>query len=169
MNYTVIEPPEDTEAPTAPTDFTCSYLTNSTISLSWTEAKDNVCVAGYNIYDGSKLISASKTTQCIITGLSEYTSHRLTVKSKDVFGNLSAASNEIILTPKVAFKLGDIIMDGEINSIDLSALKAYLIGIITELDSKEAADTNRDGFIDALDYAALIMYLLGSIDFLPSK
>ncbi len=168
MKYDVIELPKDTEVPTSPAELKSTYITNSTVNLAWTESTDNVVVTGYNIYNGSELVGTSKTNKCTLSGLTENTPYRLTVKAKDAFGNLSDASNELNVTTLYNFKSGDINKDGAINALDLAHLRAYLVGIKTTLDSLEAADTNADGSIDALDLSLLKRFLLGTIDSLPS-
>lgn len=167
MNYNVIELPKDTEAPTAPTELRSLCVSSSTVDLAWTESTDNMAVSGYNIYKGSELVGTTKNTNCILTGLKDNTSYTLTVKAVDVFGNLSAASNELNVTTDVGFRLGDINKDGSIDALDLAAYKSYFLGIIPTLSDPAADDINGDGSIDALDYAALKKYLLGVKNTLP--
>ncbi len=65
-------------------------------------------------------------------------------------------------------KYGDVNSDGDINALDIAALKMYLLGVGQEIDTK-AADLNTDNSIDAIDFANLKRYLLGSITTLPVK
>lgn len=167
LEYNVVEPIEDTEAPTAPTELRSPYKTKSTISLAWTGSKDNVAINGYNIYNGSELVGTTKYTNYIFTGLKDNTTYTFTVKAVDVFGNLSAASNELTVTTDVAFRLGDINKDGSIDALDLATYKSYFLGNIPTLSDPAAADINSDGSIDALDYAAVKQYLLGLKNTLP--
>jgi endoglucanase len=63
-------------------------------------------------------------------------------------------------------KYGDINTDGEIDSIDFSLLKIYLLGKSQIIDTK-SADLNLDGSIDAIDFSIFKRYLLGQISVLP--
>jgi hypothetical protein len=50
-------PRPDTKKPTAPTSLTVSNVAPSGMTLSWQPSKDNVGVAGYDIYVDGKLTS----------------------------------------------------------------------------------------------------------------
>ena len=64
---------------------------------------------------------------------------------------------------------GDVIEDGDINAIDLAAMKRYLLAQGDFSINIKVADVNCDGFVDALDYALLKQYLLGIIDAFPAE
>ena len=66
-----------------------------------------------------------------------------------------------------AILYGDANGDGNVDSLDLAALKSYLLGRGT-LASMEAADTNVDAAVDSIDLANLKKFLLGQI-FLPVR
>lgn len=63
--------------------------------------------------------------------------------------------------PEPQVKTGDLNLDGNIDALDLAAMKMHLLGskILTG-DALKAADMNSDGSIDALDFAKLKMYML---------
>ncbi len=67
-------------------------------------------------------------------------------------------------TPTKLSKKGDIIIDGNINSIDFGALKMHLLGMnkLTG-DQLTNADINSDGNVNSIDFALLKSYLLGFI------
>lgn len=88
----------DSQAPTAPTNLTLTGKTDSTISISWTAATDNVGVTGYDIYNGSSLLTSSSSTSCTVTGLQPNTSYSLSVKARDANYNQSGASNQLNVT-----------------------------------------------------------------------
>ncbi|WP_024831267.1 carbohydrate-binding protein [Ruminiclostridium josui] len=59
---------------------------------------------------------------------------------------------------------GDLDGSGDINAIDFSLMKQYILGTITKFPSADglaAADLDGNGAIDALDYVLLKEYLLG--------
>ncbi len=91
----------DAEAPTAPVDLLTTTLTDTTVTLSWTAASDNVGVTGYRIYrDGSLLL----TTSALFfsdSGLQPATSYLYSVTALDASGNESLAS-EISVTTSTA-------------------------------------------------------------------
>lgn len=87
--------PEDNTPPTAPSGLTSSSISDTTVSLEWTESTDNVGVAEYDIYNGSNLIGSSASTSFIVTGLTANMAYSFYVKARDAAGNASAASNVI--------------------------------------------------------------------------
>jgi uncharacterized protein YjiK len=92
----------DTEAPTAPTALAASGTTTTTTNLSWTASTDNIAVTGYDIYNGSTLITTVATTTCTVTGLTASTAYAFSVKAKDAAGNSSVASNTVNVTTSAA-------------------------------------------------------------------
>lgn len=81
----------DQEPPTAPSGLQVTGKTTTSLSLSWTAGTDNMGVAGYNIFAGEELLTATEgeSTQCTISGLGMGTEYVLTVKTRDRAGNLS--------------------------------------------------------------------------------
>ena len=97
-NFTITAGSTDTVAPTAPT-LTASGTTQTTTSLSWSGATDNVGVTGYDVYQGTTLIGSTTTaTTFAVTGLTASTTYSFTVKAKDAAGNVSVASNAVSVT-----------------------------------------------------------------------
>ena len=97
-NFTITAGSTDTVAPTAPT-LTASGTTQTTTSLSWTGATDNVAVTGYDVYQGTTLLGSTTTaTTYAVSGLTASTTYTFTVKAKDAAGNVSVASNAVAVT-----------------------------------------------------------------------
>ncbi len=97
INISTVDP-NDTEAPTAPTNLASSNISATTVELSWTASTDNVAVTGYDVYkDGSLLVSVS-TNSASITNLTANTSYSFYVTAKDGIGNVSQPGNTINLT-----------------------------------------------------------------------
>jgi bacillolysin len=90
--------PSDTTPPSAISDLLASGTTDTTTSLSWTAATDNVAVTGYNVYNGATLVTTVVGTTYNVTGLTASTAYTFTVKAKDAAGNLAAVSNNAIIT-----------------------------------------------------------------------
>ena len=85
----------DTQPPTAPAGLTNPSSTNTSISLSWTAATDNIAVTGYFIYiNGVKSFTTTGTT-FTVGDLTYPQSYTFTVRAFDAAGNVSPASNQI--------------------------------------------------------------------------
>ena len=96
-NFTITAGSTDTVAPTAPT-LAASGTTQTTTSLSWSGATDNVVVTGYDVYKNGVLLASTAATSYAVTGLTAATSYAFTVKAKDAAGNVSVASNSVNVT-----------------------------------------------------------------------
>ena len=88
----------DTTAPTTPSNLAASGTTSTSTTLSWTAATDNVGVTGYNVYNGTTLVTTVTGTSATVSGLTASTTYSFTVKAKDAAGNVSAASNAVSVT-----------------------------------------------------------------------
>ncbi|MGW0087339.1 cellulose binding domain-containing protein, partial [Streptomyces sp. NPDC003393] len=90
----------DTTAPGAPTGLTVSGTTDTSVSLKWTAATDDVGVTGYDVYrDGTKAGSTASTS-FTDTGLTASTAYSYTVRAKDAAGNMSPASTAVTATTR---------------------------------------------------------------------
>ena len=96
-NFTITSGVTDTVAPTAPT-LTASGTTQTTTSLSWSGATDNVAVTGYDVYKDGVLLASTASTSYAVSGLTASTTYSFTVKAKDAAGNASVASNAVSVT-----------------------------------------------------------------------
>ncbi len=94
--------PPDTQAPSIPTGLTASDVTQTTITLTWNAATDNVGVAGYRLYEYVRFnpfssqwvlrvdnIGAETTT---VSGLEPGSTHQYAVTAFDAAGNESERS-----------------------------------------------------------------------------
>lgn len=105
-------PPEDTQAPSAPTGLTSPSKSDTTVSLSWTASTDNVGVTGYDIYRGATLVgSTTGATTFTATGLTASTTYSFTVKAKDAAGNVSAASDALNVTTNAPSSGGNLLVN----------------------------------------------------------
>ncbi len=92
----------DTTAPTAPASLAAAGTTSTTTTLSWTASTDNVAVTGYNIYNGTTLVTTVTSLTYTVTGLTASTAYVFKVKAKDAAGNLSPDSNSVSVTTGTA-------------------------------------------------------------------
>ncbi len=97
LNVTTATPP-DTEAPTVPTSLVSSSITQTSFTLAWNASTDNVGVTGYDVYQNGSLIGSVTGTSADITGLTASTTYAMTVKAKDLAGNVSATSSTLNVT-----------------------------------------------------------------------
>lgn len=85
----------DTIAPSVPTGLTATSVTQSSFTLSWNAATDNVGVNEYEVYQDGVSIGRLAGTTTAITGLSADVTYSMSVKSIDAAGNASAQSAEL--------------------------------------------------------------------------
>lgn len=95
-NFTIINGVADTTPPSAPV-VSASGTTDIATSLSWTAATDNIGVTSYNVYKNGVLLTNTAATNFNVTGLSPSTAYTFTVKAKDAAGNISLASNSLVV------------------------------------------------------------------------
>jgi bacillolysin len=117
----------DTTAPTAPTSLAAAGTTSSSTNLSWTAATDNVAVTGYNVYNGTTLVTTVTGLTHTVTGLTASTAYTFTVKAKDAAGNLSPASNAVSVTTGAATAVycaskGNSVTDEYISRVQLGTI-----------------------------------------------
>ncbi|MBN3526998.1 lytic polysaccharide monooxygenase [Paenibacillus apiarius] len=98
VTFTTQAPQPDAVPPTAPTNLSASNITASSVTLSWDASTDNVGVAGYRIYNGSTLVSATNGLTYKVTALEPNTSYTFTVIAFDEAGNVSPNSNAVRAT-----------------------------------------------------------------------
>lgn len=96
-NFVFAAKPDKTP-PSAPSNLKATVITDSSVTLSWSAATDNVGVAAYDIYKNNVFLASTKNTTYIISGLNAGTTYTFCVKAKDAKGNLSKASNTITVT-----------------------------------------------------------------------
>ena len=86
-------PPGDTTPPSTPTAVSATGIGQSTVTLSWNAAIDNVGVSGYRLFrDGSQVGTATGTSY-VFSGLSCGTASALGVAAVDAAGNVSGVAS----------------------------------------------------------------------------
>jgi PQQ-dependent dehydrogenase (s-GDH family) len=126
----------DTQAPTAPSNLLTSFVTPTSLTISWTASVDNVGVTGYDVYQNNIKINASivTSTSFNVTGLTAGTSYSYYAVARDAAGNLSANSTAINVTTAAP--------DTEAPAAP-SGLNSSNIGITSFLLTWNAATDNR--------------------------
>lgn len=82
----------DTTAPSVPANLGSPSQTDTSISLTWDAATDNVGVDGYDVYRGGTLITTTYTTNYTDSGRAVNTNYTYRVRAHDASGNNSAQS-----------------------------------------------------------------------------
>lgn len=80
----------DTTDPSIPTNLHSTGQTDTSITLNWNVATDNVAVSGYDVYRGSTLITTTSGTTYTDSGLGVNTAYTYRVRAVDTSGNASA-------------------------------------------------------------------------------
>jgi hypothetical protein len=107
----------DLEAPSSPSNLTAQSVEWSIISLTWSNATDNVGVGGYYIYRNGTQVASTTSTEYTDSELDAGTTYSYTVVAVDWTGNVSeqsaaaevttAADGELVLTASTYQDLGD--------------------------------------------------------------
>lgn len=91
-------PVSDTQAPTPP-NLLSSAQTDTTVSLSWNGASDNVAVTGYKLFKNNELEATLENVGSYqVSGLVSQNYYEFTVSALDAAGNESPASNMVAVT-----------------------------------------------------------------------
>ena len=90
----------DTEAPSVPAEVKATDVTETTAKLTWSEATDNVGVAGYNVYVNEAKVNDTLVTgtEYALTELTEATEYAVRVTAVDAAENESARSEAATFT-----------------------------------------------------------------------
>ncbi|GGS50174.1 glycosyl hydrolase family 18 protein [Actinokineospora fastidiosa] len=103
LAVTTNNPADDTQPPTVPTGLRSTAADSGSVTLSWNAATDNTGVVGYEVLRAGADPVTAAGTSAKITGLAPSTSYSFSVRAKDGYDNLSAAS------PAVTVSTGDIV------------------------------------------------------------
>ena len=102
VTVTTAEASGDTAPPSWPL-FSCirvADITQTSLTLSWNAARDNVGVTGYRIYQNGVLLGVADSTTFNVTGLSPNTRYSFKVEAGDAAGNWSTdGPKAFMLTP----------------------------------------------------------------------
>ena len=93
----------DVENPTPPTTLTDTDITDTSITLSWSGATDNIGISNYKVYNGTNLITTlGNVTSYEVTGLLPSTEYSLRISALDAAENESVLSTALIVSTGVA-------------------------------------------------------------------
>jgi chitodextrinase len=89
---------DDTTAPSAPGSVHATATSATSVTLTWTQATDNVGIAGYDVYRDRALVGTTRKTTYMLSGLSCGTSYAFAVAAFDKAENRSDTSSVIVST-----------------------------------------------------------------------
>lgn len=89
---------KDTTAPTPPANVIVSRTTDTSVSLQWDAASDNLSVGRYIVYQDGQPVDSTGTTRIPISGLASNIEYSFYVTAEDIHGNESAKSNTVEVT-----------------------------------------------------------------------
>ena len=111
----------DTTPPTIPTGLTAKYFDDTSVDLKWSASDDDVGVASYSIYNGTKLVGSTsgETTEFTLEGLKAKAQCSLSVKAKDATGNESKGSSALKIVTEGTPLYKENFSSGEANGWDM--------------------------------------------------
>ncbi|MEV4411321.1 glycosyl hydrolase family 18 protein [Catellatospora sp. NPDC049609] len=95
---TTSNPADDTTAPTVPGNLRATARSATSVTLAWNAATDANGIAGYDVYTGATLRASVTGLSAVVGGLSPMTAYTFTVRARDTYDNVSAASNAVTVT-----------------------------------------------------------------------
>jgi len=93
----------DTTPPTTPSDLVMTSISQTSISLAWTESTDENGISNYEVLNSGAVVSTDVATSATINNLSSNTTYSFTVRAIDPSGNVSNESAVLAVTT-----LGDV-------------------------------------------------------------
>jgi hypothetical protein len=98
--YVVVKTGTDTTLPGTPSNLTARQTGVGKVSLTWSAATDNTGIKEYIVYYTSSSgtqssVTGSALTTYTLSGLAVNRTYQITVKAKDLGGNIGAASNSV--------------------------------------------------------------------------
>jgi len=97
-SYTPLEAAFDQTPPSIPQNLVATNIGRDSVRLTWSPSTDNIRVAGYEVFQGSTLVTTIAGTTVKITGLQPATTYTFSVRARDEKGNLSGFSNTVEVT-----------------------------------------------------------------------
>lgn len=91
-------PADDTTAPSVPGGLRVSARTSTSATLAWTASADASGIAGYEVLRAGTVVATATGTSATVTQLSPSTTYAFSVRARDTFDNLSAASATVSVT-----------------------------------------------------------------------
>ncbi|HET6299686.1 MAG TPA: fibronectin type III domain-containing protein, partial [Kribbella sp.] len=136
-------PGGDTQPPSVPGNLRSTGVTANSVTLAWNASTDNSgSIAGYDVYQGSALVSTTNSLTATVTNLTPNTQYTFSVKARDPDGNASGASNAVTVRTSGAAGGGIPEYERDVAKVDLGWSVAFLpdgsgSALVTERDRFE--------------------------------
>jgi glucuronoarabinoxylan endo-1,4-beta-xylanase len=88
----------DAQAPSVPAGVNAASVAQTSFTLRWTAATDNVAVTGYEVFRNGASLGTTTGTSFNVSGLAAATTYAMRVRARDAAGNWSAQSAPINVT-----------------------------------------------------------------------
>ncbi|GAA3880470.1 glycosyl hydrolase family 18 protein [Saccharothrix violaceirubra] len=98
LSVTTNNPADDTQAPTVPANLRSTAKDAGSVTLAWNASTDNKGVANYDVYVGDTVAATVLEPTAVVSGLSPSTEYTFSVKARDLYDNISAASTPVKVT-----------------------------------------------------------------------
>jgi chitodextrinase len=92
----------DSTPPSIPTNLQSSNVSSTSLTVTWSSSTDNVAVAGYRVYRNGTQVGTTAAASYNDTNLVASTTYTYTVAAYDTSNNVSAQSNQLLVTTSVA-------------------------------------------------------------------
>src|SRR6266511_3633703 len=92
----------DTQPPTVPGNLRSTTVTASSVGLAWDASTDNVGVTGYDVLRDGSPVGVAPGTTFTDSSVNGGTTYTYTVKAHDAAGNVSGASNPVMVTTQAS-------------------------------------------------------------------
>jgi hypothetical protein len=91
----------DKSAPSTPNALSIGAITPSSVTVNWSRSRDNIAVAGYDVFQNGKHIGSSPTNTFKVNDLFDDYVQQFSVRAFDAAGNQSAMSKVVTTTPTI--------------------------------------------------------------------
>lgn len=137
----------DNNPPTAPLNLVATSTSPTQIKLAWDEATDDVGVYRYDVYRNGVKSVVAETNSATIFNLQEGQIYRFQVKARDLTGNESPFSNQLVIAA-VSSGLTYKYYEGQWSNLpDFNALTPVKTGISDNVDISVRERNDNFGFI----------------------
>ncbi|MBS1606368.1 MAG: fibronectin type III domain-containing protein [Bacteroidetes bacterium] len=139
----------DVTPPTAPGNLRTSSISQTTVTLLWNASTDDVGVNGYDIYVNGNLTASVNggTTSFQVCNLVNAQTYTFAVKAKDVAGNVSPFSNQLVGVPSLTGVNYQYYIGTWTSLPDFNALNQASAGTLTNISLSPATQSRSYGFL----------------------
>ncbi|SDC95771.1 Heparinase II/III-like protein [Paenibacillus sp. UNCCL117] len=89
----------DITPPSTPNEFKAKSVTENSVTLEWTESRDNLGIKHYEVFRDNVSVGTTEDTSMTVTGLTSGVEYAFKVKAVDLANRASGFSSEVKATP----------------------------------------------------------------------